>query len=58
MINKDTKLTFQDAEDIRKTYRINPKASYRNLAKQYGVSKTLISKIIKNEIYRRESYEE
>lgn len=56
-IKKKTKLTFEEAEIIRQTYRINPKASYRNLAKQYGVSKTLIEKIIKNKIYKPEKYE-
>lgn len=48
------KLTFKDAEDIRFAYKINPKLSYRDLERVYGVSKTLIGQIINNKIYTKE----
>lgn len=49
-----SKLSPEEVQAIRDIYRLNPKASYRNLAKQFGVSKSLIGKIIKGEIYKNE----
>lgn len=53
----DAKFSYEEAEAIRMAYRVNPKASYRELARQYGVSKTLIGKIVKYQIYKPETYE-
>ena len=45
------KLTFEQAEEIRFAYKMNPRLSYRDLERVYKVSKTLIGQIINNEIY-------
>jgi len=56
MTNKK-KLTFEQAEEIRYAYKMNPKISYRDLEEIYGVSKTLIGEIINNKAYTEEDKE-
>lgn len=53
MANKK-KLTYEQAEEMRFAYKMNPKLSYRDLERVYGVSKTLIGQVIKGEIYTKE----
>lgn len=48
------KLKPEEVQAIRDIYRLNPKASYRKLADQFGVSKSLIGKIIKGVAYNEE----
>lgn len=51
-----TKLTYEQAKEIRKLYAETP-ISVRKLAKQYGVSKSLIWKVISFQVYTPEKYE-
>lgn len=46
------KLTFEQAQEIRKRYQTE-KTSYRKLAKEYGVSDTIINNIIQNKSYKK-----
>lgn len=55
---KKKKLTYKQAEEIRFAYKMNPRLSYRDLERVYGVSKTLIGQIINNEIYIKEEESE
>lgn len=48
---KHRKLSYDDAENIRSQYRYN-NTSYKSLAKKFGVSRTVVEKIIKRETYR------
>lgn len=49
---RERKLTPAEVKAMRDIYRLNPKATYRKLEQQFGVSKTLIARIIKGELYK------
>jgi ribonuclease D len=52
-LKHDTKLTADDAHEIRRTYRYRSKdANMRVLAERFGVSVNTIYKIIRNKIWR------
>ena len=48
--NRIRKLTYKEAEEIRRRYAAGEKQ--RNLANEYGVSKTSIGEIVRRETYR------
>lgn len=50
------KLTYQQVKDIRQEYR-DIKTPVRKLATKYGVSKSLIHKILQYQVYKPEKYE-
>ena len=55
IINKKRKLTDDQAQEIRNLYTPNDtEYSQRALAKKYGVAKTTIQSILKNETYTKE----
>ena len=48
--NRIRKLSYEDAEEIRSRYAAGERQ--RTLAKEYGISKTSISEIVRRETYR------